>query len=74
MKRMYPNGKVIWIDAHVDANTPDSSPTRNAHGMPLAFLGGMVEGYEHLQCLNIDKDLVYFGIRSYEDEEAKMLE
>jgi arginase len=22
MKRMYPNGKLIWIDAHIDANTP----------------------------------------------------
>ncbi len=27
---------VIWIDAHADMNTPDSSPSGNIHGMPLA--------------------------------------
>jgi len=27
---------VIWIDAHADMNTPESSPSGNIHGMPLA--------------------------------------
>jgi arginase len=27
---------VIWIDAHADMNTPETSPTGNIHGMPLA--------------------------------------
>lgn len=27
---------VVWIDAHADMNTPDSSPSGNVHGMPLA--------------------------------------
>ena len=27
---------VIWVDAHADMNTPDSSPSGNVHGMPLA--------------------------------------
>jgi arginase len=27
---------VIWIDAHADMNTPDTSPSGNVHGMPLA--------------------------------------
>jgi arginase len=27
---------LIWIDAHADMNTPDSSPSGNIHGMPLA--------------------------------------
>ena len=31
---------VIWIDAHADFNTPDSSPSGNIHGMPLAVLCG----------------------------------
>jgi len=30
----------IWIDAHPDANTPDTSPTGNVHGMPVAVLLG----------------------------------
>jgi arginase len=32
---------LIWIDAHADMNTPDSSPTGNVHGMPLACVIGL---------------------------------
>ncbi len=31
---------VLWIDAHGDYNTPDTSPSLNLHGMPLALLCG----------------------------------
>lgn len=31
---------VIWIDAHGDFNTPETSPTGNLHGMSLALLAG----------------------------------
>jgi arginase len=31
---------LIWIDAHGDMNTPDTSPSGNVHGMPLAALLG----------------------------------
>jgi arginase len=30
----------LWIDAHPDANTPETSPTGNVHGMPVAILLG----------------------------------
>ena len=32
---------LIWIDAHGDFNTPDSSPSGNVHGMPLAAIAGL---------------------------------
>src|ERR1700691_6276814 len=32
---------LIWIDAHADMNTPESSPSGNVHGMPLAALLGL---------------------------------
>jgi arginase len=32
---------LIWIDAHTDINTPESSPSGNVHGMPLAALLGL---------------------------------
>src|SRR5579863_6725898 len=32
---------LIWLDAHADMNTPESSPTGNVHGMPLACIVGM---------------------------------
>jgi len=32
---------LIWIDAHSDLNTPETSPGGNVHGMPLAALLGL---------------------------------
>jgi arginase len=32
---------VLWIDAHSDINTPETSPSGNVHGMPLAALLGL---------------------------------
>jgi arginase len=36
-------GGVLWIDAHSDMNTPDTSPTGNVHGMPLAAALGFAD-------------------------------
>jgi arginase len=44
---------LIWFDAHGDANTPDSTPSGNIHGMSLAVLLGLG-----------DPDLVNLGGRS----------
>src|SRR5437899_4541330 len=35
---------LIWIDAHTDINTPETSPSGNVHGMPLAALVGLWSG------------------------------
>src|SRR5947209_1332516 len=32
---------LIWIDAHADMNTPETSPSGNVHGMPLACCVGI---------------------------------
>jgi arginase len=32
---------LIWLDAHADMNTPESSPSGNVHGMPLACIVGI---------------------------------
>ena len=32
---------LVWIDAHADMNTPQSSPSGNVHGMPLACIAGV---------------------------------
>jgi arginase len=34
---------LIWFDAHADANTPETSPSGNIHGMPLASILGIGE-------------------------------
>jgi arginase len=40
-------GGVLWIDAHSDINTPETSPSGNVHGMSLAAALGLAgEGFE----------------------------
>jgi arginase len=31
---------IVWLDAHADSNTPETTPSGNIHGMPLAVLLG----------------------------------
>ncbi len=41
MASVHGRGGVIWLDAHGDLNTPESSPTGNVHGMVLAAALGL---------------------------------
>ncbi|MGH9526044.1 MAG: arginase [Terriglobales bacterium] len=41
LRRRQQRGGLIWLDAHGDFNTPETSPSGNIHGMPLACLLGM---------------------------------
>ena len=36
-------GAAIWLDAHGDLNTPETSPSGNVHGMALAALIGRAD-------------------------------
>ncbi|HEY4138580.1 MAG TPA: arginase family protein [Casimicrobiaceae bacterium] len=40
LARVYRDLRVIWIDAHLDANTPATSPSGNFHGMPVSAILG----------------------------------
>lgn len=40
LNRKHNGVAVIWLDAHGDLNTPDSSPSKHFHGMPLRSLLG----------------------------------
>ncbi|RYG23826.1 arginase, partial [bacterium] len=37
---------LLWIDAHADINTPETSTSGNIHGMPVAALQGLASGVE----------------------------
>jgi arginase len=46
MAKAHRAGGVLWIDAHGDLNRPETSPTGNVHGMPLAVaLGAAGEAF-----------------------------
>jgi arginase len=70
-------GGVIWIDAHGDLNTPDSSPSGNVHGMPLAAALGMAgERFAHdglaLPAVDVDR-VVLVGVRSLDPAERTLI-
>jgi len=68
---------VIWLDAHGDSNTPQSSPTGNVHGMSLAVL----LGHGHAELVNVGgkgaklspADVVLVGVRDFDAGEKKFL-
>ena len=68
---------IIWVDAHGDYNTPDTSPSGNIHGMPVAVLMGdgpteLVNiGYEGVKMQ--PSQLVQIGIRSLDTSEKNRL-
>lgn len=68
---------LIWIDAHMDSHTPESSSSGNIHGMPLATLLGSGDKKLTNILSNNPKlkpeNVVLLGIRSYEAEEEKLL-
>jgi arginase len=69
---------LIWIDAHMDSHIPSTSPSGAYHGMPLAFLLGL--GDSDLNKLGTEtpillpQNVCLLGVRSYEPEEAAILE
>jgi len=77
--QVWNNLAVIWVDAHADINTPDTSSSGNIHGMPLAFLSGLVasshmRGFEWVkQCLNPSRQLVYIGLRDVDEGEKRII-
>ncbi len=69
---------LIWIDAHLDAHTPDTSDSQAPHGMPLAALlgygsAGMTRLYGWSEKL-LARNVVVIGARSYEAPEKALLE
>jgi arginase len=68
---------VLWVDAHGDYNTPETSPSGNIHGMPLAVLMG--DGHPELVSVGGEgaklraEDVVLIGIRDLDESEKTRL-
>ncbi|MDP2828177.1 MAG: arginase [Sulfuricellaceae bacterium] len=69
---------LVWIDAHMDSHTPETSLSGRIHGMPLAVLLG--HGAPELVDLEgfspklLPENVALVGVRSYERAEADLLE
>lgn len=68
---------VIWIDAHADMNTAESTPSGNIHGMPLAAVLG--EGARELTTIGGDfrkvdpENVVLIGVRDVDIAEKEIV-
>lgn len=75
-----PETSLIWVDAHGDFNTPETSPSGNLHGMPLAMLlgyTGNLPGFEWLNPQVLKRlppnRVALVGIRSLDAGERKLI-
>ncbi|WP_128895560.1 arginase [Longirhabdus pacifica] len=77
ISKYYENLGVIWYDAHGDLNTPDTSPSGNIHGMPLAASLGL--GHEKLTTIAgyapkvKPENIVIIGARSLDAGEKQFI-
>ncbi|ODQ63167.1 Ureohydrolase [Nadsonia fulvescens var. elongata DSM 6958] len=80
VQSVYPNAGVLWIDAHADINTPESTDSGNLHGCPVSFLVGLAKaqpGQEDVfgwvnDCLSFDR-LAYIALRDLDVFEKKII-
>ena len=69
---------IIWIDAHADINTQETSVTKNTHGMPVSCLFNLMpHWYQHdiksKQHILKPSNLVYIGIRDLDPPETDFI-
>ncbi len=68
---------VVWLDAHGDMNTPDSSPSGNVHGMPLASIMGYgppeLTGLAGAKPMVEPRNVALVGIRELDAKERKLI-
>ncbi|WP_454053997.1 arginase [Clostridium sp. Marseille-Q7071] len=76
--KYYNNLAVIWVDAHGDINTHETSPSGNVHGMPLAAAMGI--GHDTLTKLYFEdkkvnpKNVFIIGARDLDTGELQLIE
>lgn len=76
--RTYPDLRVIWFDAHGDCNTPETSPSGNYHGMPMAHCFGWIKkndikSFDWLDIHVKAENVVYIGLRDLDAGEKSLL-
>jgi arginase len=75
MARAHGRGGILWIDAHADLNTPETTPSGNVHGMVLAAalgLGGPAFADPALPAVD-PRRVALLGVRSIDDGEREAL-
>lgn len=76
LKDNYQSMDIFWFDAHGDLNTPDSSPSKNFHGMPLRFLLDEIPKNNISKIFNKipKRDISLIGSRDLDNEEVDFIQ
>jgi arginase family enzyme len=69
----HPDARVLWLDAHADFNTPDTSPSGYVGGMPVAAATGQFDARLEPPLLPADR-LVFAGLRDVDPGEQQLLD
>jgi arginase len=77
LARVRGTGGVLWIDAHSDINTPETSPSGNVHGMSLAAALGLADEWFASDAWPLPavdaRRVALLGVRSLDDGERGLL-
>jgi len=67
---------LIWLDAHGDMNTPETSPSGNVHGMPLASIMGYgpaeLTGLSSAKPMVEPRNVAIVGVRDLDAKERRL--
>ena len=75
LKEKYKELTLYWFDAHGDLNTPQSSPSKHFHGMPLRFLTGKSMELSNININSIPpRDVNLLGVRDLDEPEKLYIE
>lgn len=73
----YPDLRILWIDAHADMNTLETTPSGNSHGMPLSGLFGLVDqnvwGMPWMNSFLKPAQIIHLGVRDIDAGEKELI-
>lgn len=72
-KKLEPDSKILYIDAHPDCNDTKNSPTGNIHGMSLSTVLGDSLYQEYRQAKYNYTDVVILGAKDIDDSERRYI-
>jgi arginase len=77
LEKVFGDGGVLWVDAHGDLNRPETSPTGNVHGMPLAAAigacGFSLDGFSGPPWVDPSR-VALVGIRALDPGEKRLVQ
>ncbi|WP_282048278.1 arginase [Sulfitobacter mediterraneus] len=67
---------VLWLDAHPDINTPQTTTSGNLHGTPIAYVTGQAgfDGFPEIETPVAKENVCFIGLRSVDKPEREFIQ